>query len=88
MVALDVTGTYSGDSLKRTVTGGSEWEADLKQVIGIKVCTGYDAHRVTYGTVESLYHTPENNIALYVNWNLKKMQIKKKSQNKRKQNKT
>ena len=29
-----------------------------------------DEHWVLYGSVESVYSTPETNITLYVNWNL------------------
>ena len=34
--------------------------------MGTKECT-CDKHRVMYGSVESLYYTPETNITLYVN---------------------
>ena len=34
---------------------------------GIKECT-CDKHWVMYGSVESLYYTPETNITLYVNY--------------------
>lgn len=36
-------------------------------VDGDKNCTCHDEHWVLYGIVESLYHTPETNITLYVN---------------------
>ena len=34
------------------------------KVIGIKKCACCDEHQVLYGTVESLYCTPETNITL------------------------
>ena len=39
----------------------------MKQVIGIKEGTCCDW--VSYGGVESLYHIPETNVTLYVNYN-------------------
>ena len=40
--------------------------------MGIKECTSCDEHQILYGSIESLYSTPETNITLYVNWNLNK----------------
>lgn len=38
--------------------------------MGIEEYTRYDEHWVIYGSGESLYYTPETNIALYINRNL------------------
>ena len=35
---------------------------------GHQECTCLDEHWVMYGTVGSLYYTPESNITLYVNY--------------------
>jgi len=52
-------------------------------VMGIKECT-CDEHQVMYGSVESLYYTPETNITLYVNWNLNK-NVKRRKEGGRKE---
>ena len=33
----------------------------------MKECTRHDKHQVMFGSVESLYYTPETDITLYVN---------------------
>ena len=43
-----------------------------EQCGGMGIC---DAHKVVYGSVESLHCLPETNITLYVNWNLFKKGI-------------
>ena len=48
--------------------GGGGW---VKWVVGIKECTCCNEHKVLHGGVESLHCTPETNITLYANWNLK-----------------
>ena len=40
----------------------------IEQMMGTKGCTYRDEHQVLYGSVESLYRTPEANITLYFNW--------------------
>ena len=53
---------------------GSKWLTHCKPhtvipfTINIKEHVCGDEHWVTYGTVESLYCTPETNITLYVNY--------------------
>ena len=43
--------------------------------MGIKEYT-CDEYQVICGSIESLYHTPETNITLYINWNLNKNALK------------
>ena len=58
------------DSLehKLMVTRGEEGGGWGKQVMGINEHTCCDEHRVRYGSVASLYCTPDTNSTLYVNW--------------------
>ena len=51
---------------RRARRGGGSRDGG-RQVMGIKEDTCGDGHRVMYGSVESLYHTPDTNITLYVN---------------------
>ena len=48
-------------------SGGGQGNG-LNKVMEIKECTCCDEHWVMYGSVESLYYTPESNITLYVNY--------------------
>ena len=43
-----------------------EWMGEIGD--GIKECTCQDEHQVMYGSVGSLYCTPETNETLYVNY--------------------
>ena len=51
---------------KLMVTKGEGGGGMGKEVIGIKECI-CDGHWVLYGSVESIYCSPETNITLYVN---------------------
>ena len=53
---------------KLMVNRGEIGKELVKQVMGIKEDTCCDEHWVIYGTVKSLYCTPETNVILYISY--------------------